>query len=203
MRRKLFTAASALSLLLSVETVVLWVRSYHEMYQWEWTTTKGLEDPAWRRGELSVGMGRLGYVAWAPDGVPNKRYFKSARRFRVTDHGNFVQYHFQFDPWGSGTMKKPPPITEKNYWWKGVQYSWTYWGFGRDHITQRQVWLPLWLLSVLFFVLPSLLIIGWLSRYRRRRRQQCLSCAYNLTGNTSGTCPECGTAVAGKVKITA
>jgi hypothetical protein len=26
----------------------------------------------------------------------------------------------------------------------------------------------------------------------------CLSCGYDLTGNTSGVCPECGTAAAGK-----
>ena len=28
--------------------------------------------------------------------------------------------------------------------------------------------------------------------YRRRRKGLCIYCAYNLTGNTSGTCPECG-----------
>ena len=30
----------------------------------------------------------------------------------------------------------------------------------------------------------------------RRRRGQCVRCGYDLTGNTSGTCPECGTAAA-------
>ena len=30
-------------------------------------------------------------------------------------------------------------------------------------------------------------------RGRRARRHQCLSCGYNLSGNTSGVCPECGT----------
>lgn len=44
--------------------------------------------------------------------------------------------------------------------------------------------------------------IAWLAsfarttRCRRRRRQgKCLRCGYDLTGNISGTCPECGTAV--------
>ncbi len=27
----------------------------------------------------------------------------------------------------------------------------------------------------------------------RRRRGLCIKCGYNLTGNTTGTCPECGT----------
>ena len=30
---------------------------------------------------------------------------------------------------------------------------------------------------------------------RRRKRGQCLSCGYNLTGNASGVCPECGRAI--------
>jgi predicted RNA-binding Zn-ribbon protein involved in translation (DUF1610 family) len=27
----------------------------------------------------------------------------------------------------------------------------------------------------------------------RNRKRQCVSCGYSLRGNTSGTCPECGT----------
>ena len=44
----------------------------------------------------------------------------------------------------------------------------------------------------------------WLSLAKRRRTQMklkrglCLSCGYNLTGNSIGGCPECGTAVATK-----
>jgi hypothetical protein len=30
----------------------------------------------------------------------------------------------------------------------------------------------------------------------------CPNCSYNLTGNTSGTCPECGTAVPKKLEAT-
>jgi hypothetical protein len=30
---------------------------------------------------------------------------------------------------------------------------------------------------------------------RRRQRGRCNTCGYNLTGNTSGACPECGTPV--------
>ncbi|HEY8748942.1 MAG TPA: hypothetical protein VIM11_13255 [Tepidisphaeraceae bacterium] len=33
---------------------------------------------------------------------------------------------------------------------------------------------------------------------RRSARGLCVSCSYDLTGNTSGTCPECGKAVAEK-----
>jgi len=30
---------------------------------------------------------------------------------------------------------------------------------------------------------------------RRRKSGKCVSCGYDLTGNVSGVCPECGTAV--------
>ena len=39
-------------------------------------------------------------------------------------------------------------------------------------------------------------IRGPMRRWRRRRHSQCLTCGYNLTDNTSGICPECGTKMA-------
>lgn len=36
-------------------------------------------------------------------------------------------------------------------------------------------------------------------RARRLSSRECLRCGYSLIGNTSGVCPECRTAVAGKV----
>lgn len=40
---------------------------------------------------------------------------------------------------------------------------------------------------------PQVLSIpGAIVAQRRRKRGQCLSCGYNLTGNASGVCPECG-----------
>ena len=36
---------------------------------------------------------------------------------------------------------------------------------------------------------------GPMRRWRRRRRGLCSTCGYDLTGNVSGTCPECGTEV--------
>ncbi len=54
-----------------------------------------------------------------------------------------------------------------------------------------QYWyLPLWCLLV-----PLILVTGWLF-YRDRQRPpgHCRNCGYNLTANTTGTCPECGQA---------
>ncbi|UCE58442.1 MAG: hypothetical protein JSU63_13480 [Phycisphaerales bacterium] len=66
-------------------------------------------------------------------------------------------------------------------------YSW---------ITRQVFMFPLWFPVVVFAAYPLLLlwrrpIRGW----RRRRRGLCAECAYDLTGNLSGVCPECGTAI--------
>ena len=58
---------------------------------------------------------------------------------------------------------------------------------------------PCWLPFALTALLPAL----WLWRYRRDRRLRsdgmphCAKCDYNLTGNVSGVCPECGTPIPG------
>ena len=64
----------------------------------------------------------------------------------------------------------------------------------RHHTT---VIVPFWFLCYLAAILPAL----WLWRYRRDRRLRndgmphCAKCDYNLTGNVSGICPECGVPV--------
>jgi len=50
--------------------------------------------------------------------------------------------------------------------------------------------LPFWFL-LLFFGIPTLLL--W--RSDRPRTGHCRTCGYNLTGNVSGVCPECGAKV--------
>jgi hypothetical protein len=53
---------------------------------------------------------------------------------------------------------------------------------------------PIWMLSSLLAVYPAIAFIrGPLRRHRRRRKGLCLKCGYDLTGNVSGVCPECGT----------
>lgn len=55
---------------------------------------------------------------------------------------------------------------------------------------------PSWLMFAVFATYPAITFIrGPLRRYRRRRRGLCLKCGYDLTGNVTGVCPECGTKV--------
>ncbi len=57
---------------------------------------------------------------------------------------------------------------------------------------------PFWMLTMLFAAYPAFeLVVGARRRRRERRRHdgQCVGCGYDLTGNESGVCPECGTEI--------
>jgi len=69
------------------------------------------------------------------------------------------------------------------------------WGWGLPHVVARpqghHVWVPFW-----SFVLFSVSVAGYLWwKDRRFPTGLCLHCGYNLTGNTSGVCPECGESI--------
>ncbi|UCE59218.1 MAG: hypothetical protein JSU63_17460 [Phycisphaerales bacterium] len=84
----------------------------------------------------------------------------------------------------------------------------TYWhtnGFGCHIVTlpfpgppdppvkEYCIGLPMWFVVG---VLGALVIVHrWISRSGRVPDGVCTKCGYNLTGNVSGTCPECGTEV--------
>ncbi len=54
-------------------------------------------------------------------------------------------------------------------------------------------WLPFWSWSVLFAAYPLFALnSNRLRRLYRRLKGRCGNCNYNLTGNVSGVCPECG-----------
>jgi hypothetical protein len=55
--------------------------------------------------------------------------------------------------------------------------------------------IPYWLL-MLFTLTPAALL--WRFRPRPPNAHLCPHCNYNLSGNTTGVCPECGKAVATK-----
>lgn len=64
-------------------------------------------------------------------------------------------------------------------------------------VSTREVNIPLWMPFIFFATFPLIAALrGPLRRRRRRRRGLCVYCAYDLTGNTTGVCSECGRRVA-------
>lgn len=74
---------------------------------------------------------------------------------------------------------------------------------GRSEVGQAhwQVKSPGVVISIPYLVIPLAAwpIVTLVSRFRikllRQKKGQCVSCGYDLTGNTSGVCPECGARV--------
>ena len=65
--------------------------------------------------------------------------------------------------------------------------------FRQVKLTTVTVGVPFWLLFIPFATYPAIVFIrGPYRRYRRRKNGLCLKCGYNLTGNVSGVCSECG-----------
>jgi len=79
------------------------------------------------------------------------------------------------------------------YWqWRGYTYPPGASGKLYRHVALR---LPHWFLCVLLSFYPVIEYTRGYLRYRRMGVGLCENCRYNLTGNTSGVCPECGTPV--------
>jgi hypothetical protein len=63
----------------------------------------------------------------------------------------------------------------------------------RPYYRECAVTVPLWFPFAVLAAYPAIAFIrGPARRWRRRKRGLCVKCAYDLTGNVSGVCPECG-----------
>jgi hypothetical protein len=72
----------------------------------------------------------------------------------------------------------------------GLPFS--YRRFQFQHGQTILVYIPHWFVAALLAAFLGLVIIrAW--RRHRGRTNACRCCGYNLTGNISGRCPECGT----------
>jgi len=123
-------------------------------------------------------------------------------------HGNtWCYYYFPCSSCGWYNHKHKPGCTDIRAW-AHIDYELkpptVYWEFGvrRFRLAKENDWcddyvtleLPSWLVFMVLGFLPVRAVLrGPLRRCRRRRRGECLDCGYNLTGNASGVCPECGT----------
>jgi len=222
-KRKLFTCGSALSLILCLTTVILWVRSYeHEDVMirkiGNVPYTMASQPTVQSGGTVGFSGGGFGYAEQGrPEHspIPDQSFFyfgssyfhslwlvwsegwwrsgghfsfqskQTANRLMLWDEESL---HLVYGP-GITTRKEGAIIMlEEDQYFTG------------SHIVAVQ--LPFrWLV-----IGTSPLPIAWLAvitrqfwRKRLARTGICRTCSYNLTGNTSGVCPECGSPVEARI----
>lgn len=123
------------------------------------------------------------------------RFLTLTRFYQIGDFRAFVRvddYYVdvQTVP-GNALIRKVPRGWAVNAQPVELVWDWRHPAYDFPGFTGGRV--PLWLPFVLFALYPTIAFIrGPVRRYRRRKRGLCLRCGYDLRGNTSGICPECG-----------
>ncbi len=192
MRRKLFTLASALSLLLCLATLVLWARSYYRLDCVSLCFASHLEIAA----RLEQGTAALMLTRFPKAHVETK-FEAHAWRYSTNE---------LFESWSWMMYRFPSSFFVRELWgyeeghFPGARiYSSRQEADADSAIPDYKRWylMPrLWVVVAAFGILPLASVLRFWAR--RCRAGECQSCRYDLTGNTSGVCPECGTAVTAK-----
>lgn len=184
MKRRLFTFASAISLVVCVGTVTLWARSHWVADEFKWGWTRGV---GW---------------AWTPAGSLELGLFRGDCSDEPADFYGFKH--------GPAPVNRPintfvfmeidPP--DKLVVWQWGGFAWYSLRSRTNGNLYAEAVAPFWSIMALAGVLP----FGWLvlqtrSRARllaQKRRGLCRTCGYDLRAST-GRCSECGTPIPSKV----
>lgn len=169
-RRPLFTALSALSLLVGVVTLGLWMRSYWVSDSFDWGMP-GVRHSIWSN---------RGSIGWDRIDITKSRQASFSRGTGYDRH-----------PAGASNDTFPPTWSFGRLAWRHAVFSLTP---GSGAVDIRSLRIPDWPIVVAMSVLPGL----WLMTRRRRNRRPdglCRRCGYDLRA-TPGRCPECGTVTA-------
>lgn len=198
MKRRLFTLASILSLLLCAATLALWVRTYHNS-----------DELVWRYGYGDSGGGvhfkRLSLVVVHGGIAVQERYFVEGGHFLDgwdPDWSAPPGWTFHLER-SSSDEPYPyflpstgvPGTTVADWRFAGFQIGWEKQG-DKSGFAESFRWLtlPIGFVSLTAVVLPTVWSHRLLRKRRLRRVGVCPTCGYDLRASTA-RCPECGTAI--------
>ena len=189
MTRHLLNLLATLSLALCLASAALWVWTFRDGRSL-WVSSLWVDGSAFRDRRLSANAwdGRLLLTRW--DG-----WYQPTR-------GREALFRQTWDQLWSGTRWLPERpshailFTNPDWSVAGVRFQQHTLGEGTSRHVQNALAVPLWIPALAFAIPPA-----WAAARRRRARAaarvargQCPACAYDLTGNLSGVCPECGRA---------
>ncbi|HEY8751765.1 MAG TPA: hypothetical protein VIM11_27540 [Tepidisphaeraceae bacterium] len=174
MVHRVFTFAAALSLLMFLATAGLWVISYRtgECVEIHFERQQSL----WLVFSRQVSFRGVISIEFASDHAHTVSDFGTIRFFG----GSRVIYRHDWTEPLTGPAVGSLRFSAKRY------------HFGFMDSREIDTATPHWLVVIAFSILPAVK-----AKQLRSSRQgnRCLFCAYDLTGNTSGVCPECGMAI--------
>ena len=178
--RRLLNLLTALSLLLCVVVVALWVRSRQATDYVQWTDTRHFPGLASSGGRVilsyqffphGAGGNEAGWGAGSRDGL----------YWRPPDPGDFntwadSRHYFAGFEWSPSAGRAPPnrPF--------GLRFTTP---------TTYVVAAPHWFVCAVASALPVWWLMHGRNRHRRSRQGLCARCGYDLRA-TPGRCPECG-----------
>ena len=202
MKRRLLNLLTALSLLLCVAVVVLWVRSYWRGHSVSWL--RPLRGALRSNHQIASSSGSLMYIreldrfTRPPDTDGRGKLGLSLQPLPATPPGESLgrvverlggAYWLGFTSWRHVNVLRG--VDPAGY----ARGDWANMYFVRGTRTTQIVVVPYWALAATTALLPT----GWAAwhvarrRTRRRRTQSlCRSCGYDLRA-TPNKCPECGT----------
>ena len=187
MGHRVFTLVSVLSLLLCAASVLLWATTFRWEMLIEHTSMYPI-GPDWRWGNWQLWSRDAGVFYRSDRWDVGNPHFADQRSEKPGQWSDKVQ------PLGTSGPAMGYPTNLRPFWNGMVMFPNVGWAKVRSR-HYLGVYLPYWCLLLLTIPLPAM----WLIRFRRARirlhRSLCLACGYNLKGNTSGVCPECGGAI--------
>jgi len=170
MRRTLFYSLATISLLLLFAAVALWIDSYEHAASVGWY------------GQYIGTDGDSSSVFWMYDGCE----IRSEQGRIQLKQGSLLSG--PRDGKGGLAVYRPARFEVDPQ----MNPTWRFGGFQMDTggFTER-FYLPHWFVICVLIIAPGVWSLQW-ARRKAPGADGCIDCGYDLTGNQSGQCPECG-----------
>jgi len=176
MKRRLFNLLAAVSLVLCLATLPLWVRSYWRSDDLSYTRSTQEElvnfGPQSTYGELSV------VANYFPEKDSNREQGWNLHT-RASSPEQMFRYCGKYLIQGQVSSVL------------GSRFGYFSQRIDPVHFA-RYIWFPHWLLALVFAILPALWFRSFARTRKRRRLGLCAKCNYDLRASKE-RCPECGT----------
>lgn len=182
MRRRLFTLAAAISLVICAAATTLWVRSYSgsDAVSRRWMTAADEHHTEHRSQEIRWTLGQVRFILRHDTAYFPGQMTPDAAKPRWS----YFRYGKEHAGWNAASVERRRNRLGFAAWETGWSSSFS--------DSSDRVWAaPAWLLVVTFAILPAAWALGAYRRRRRRRAGLCTNCGYDLRASGE-RCPECG-----------